>query len=407
MAAAIGVGVGGTGLAIYSAGLFAADLATEIGLGPAQYGASITLVAFGLALAAPIVGHIVDKVGVKAPAIFGALCAALGFVALATVVHSVAAYMTTMAFIGFFGARTGPIAFSRAVSSWFDRSRGLALGITMMGSGVATAIIPITIGRVVELEGWKYGYLTLACVAVAGVIPSLFFLSVAPRQEPATNLDTAPQEAELEFSAIRRDPLYWRLILTFALMAITVTGLVPYLIPMLRQDGMSIGGAAVIASTLGVAVIVSRVVVGWLIDILRPTVVTAVLCLLCAGGVLLFAVGGIAFAPALALALGCLLGAELDLVGFFTSRYFGLVAFGKAFAGPYMAFVIGGGIAPLCVGAIVERTGSYTVVLHTVSALAALCAVAFLALPPVRTPKKGPAIVDDTRKVPVSVSTDE
>ncbi|MDJ0396427.1 hypothetical protein QMK17_24280 [Rhodococcus sp. G-MC3] len=67
-AAVIGVGVGGTGLAIYSAGLFAADLAMEIGLGPAQYGASITLVAFGMALAAPVVGHIVDKFGVKAPA---------------------------------------------------------------------------------------------------------------------------------------------------------------------------------------------------------------------------------------------------------------------------------------------------------------------------------------------------
>ncbi|MDJ0396428.1 MFS transporter [Rhodococcus sp. G-MC3] len=326
---------------------------------------------------------------------------------MATIVQSVAAYMTTMAFIGFFGAGTGPIAFSRAVSSWFDRARGLALGITMMGSGLATAIIPITIGRVVELEGWKFGYLTLACVAVVGVIPSLFFLTVAPRVEPVASESAVPNAPELEFSAIRRDPLYWRLILTFGLMAITVTGLVPYLIPMLRQDGMSIGGAAGIASTLGVAVIVSRVVIGWLIDILRPTVVTAVLCLLCAGGVLTFAVGGIAFAPALALALGCLLGAELDLVGFFTSRYFGLAAFGKAFAGPYMAFVIGGGIAPLCVGAIVQRTESYTAVLYTVSALAALCAVAFLALPPVRTPKQGAEGVVDAKTVPVSVSADE
>lgn len=166
---------------------------------------------------------------------------------------------------------------------------------------------------------------------------------------------------------------------------------------------MSVGGAASIASIMGLAVILSRLVIGLLIDILRPTAVAASLCLLCATGVVLFAVGGVGFAPVLAFTLGCMLGAELDMVGYFTSRFFGLAAFGKAYAGPYMAFVLGGGIAPLWVGAVVDRTGSYTAVLYAVAALTVLCAVAFLALP---SPRRVTPAPSDTRPTPSSVNAD-
>lgn len=380
-AAAVGVGTGVTGIAIVSAGLFVVDLGAEIGLTPAQYGLSITLLALGMALGAPIVGYAVDKIGVKAPAVVGALFLTLGFVALGTVVHSVPAYLATMTFIGFFGAGSGPIAFSRAVTSWFDRSRGLALGITMMGAGLSAAIIPIAVGRVVELDGWQVGYLTLAGIAIAGTLPTLAFLKLAPRAEASPGKVADAETDGPDFSAIRKDPVYWRLILTFGLLAVTVTGLVPYLIPLLRQDGMSAAGAASIASIMGLAGIAGRLGVGWFIDIFRPTVVAASLCLMFTCGVLLFALGGVGFAPVLAIALGCLLGGELDMVGYFTSRYFGLAAFGKAYAGPYVAFVLGGAIAPLCVGLVVDRTGSYSLILYGVAALAILCAIAFMALP--------------------------
>lgn len=387
-AATVGVGTGVSGLVIYSAGLFANDLSREIGLTASMYGLSITLLTFGMALAAPLVGYAVDRFGVKAPTIVGSLCLAAGFVALCTIVHSVAAYMTAMALIGFFGASSGPIAFTRAVTSWFDRARGLALGITMMGMGLSGAIIPIVIGRVIELEGWKLGYLTLACIATAGIIPTLLVLKVAPRPTMAPSSGRASNSDGEDFSNIRKDPLYWRLILTFGLMSIAFSGLIPYLVPMLREFGMTASGAASVASIMGIAVIVSRLVIGQLIDILHPTAVAAGLCLLGASGVLLFAVGGIGFAPVLAFTLGCMLGAELDMVGYFTSRYFGLAAFGKAYAGPYMAFVLGGGIAPLWVGAMVDRTGSYTAALYVVAALTVLCAAAFILLPSPRTPRK-------------------
>ena len=68
-----------------------------------------------------------------------------------------------------------------------------------------------------------------------------------------------------------------------------------------------------------------------------------------------------------------------------------------------MAFVLGGGIAPLWVGAVVDRTGSYTAVLYVVAALTVLCAVAFLALP---SPRRVTPAPSDTRPTPASVNAD-
>ncbi|MBC2640889.1 MULTISPECIES: MFS transporter [unclassified Rhodococcus (in: high G+C Gram-positive bacteria)] len=391
LAATLGVGLGVSGLAIYSAGLFVNDLGREFGLTRTTYGLAYSLLTLGMAAAVPVIGYAVDRFGVKIPTITSAVCLAAGFVLLGTAVHSVPAYMTAMALIGFFGAGSGPIAFTRAVSSWFDRARGFALGITMMGMGLAGALVPIAISSVIGAHGWQTAYIVLACAAAVGTLPTLLLLRSAPPSDSDTTTTTstvddghstsAPEPEGPSFAVIRRDRLFWQLIGTFGLMSVAFTGLVPHLVPMLRQAGTSASTAALIASLMGISVIVSRLVVGFLFDVFRPQVVAASLCGLCTLGVLAFAFGGVALAPVAAVAVGCMLGAELDMLGFFTSRYFGMAAFGRAYAGPYAAFVIGGAIAPLWVGAVADQADSYRPALLIVTVLTLLVAGSFLALP--------------------------
>lgn len=389
-AATLAVGLGVSGLAIYSAGLFVNDLGRELGLTATTYGLAFSLMTLGMAAAVPVVGYAVDRYGVKIPTVISALGLATGFVVLGTIVHSVPAYLAAMALMGFFGAGSGPISFTRAVSSWFDRARGLALGITMMGMGLAGAIVPVVTSSLIAVHGWQSAYLALAGAAVAGALPTLLFLREKPHWEPAAapgssadeSRDAAvPAPAGPSFAVIRRTRLFWQLIATFGLMSVAFTGLVPHLVPMLRESGTSAGRAASIAALLGVAVIVSRLVVGFLFDVFRPPVVAATLCAICTLGVLAFAFGGVALAPVAAIAVGCMLGAELDMLGFFTSRYFGLAAFGRAYAGPYTAFVVGGAIAPLWVGAVADQAGSYRPALIIVAVLTLVVAGSFLALP--------------------------
>jgi len=65
-----------------------------------------------------------------------------------------------------------------------------------------------------------------------------------------------------------------------------------------------------------------------------------------------------AFAGAFLVGLG--LGAEVDLIPYLASRYFGLRDFGKVYSSLFAAFALAGAVRPLIMGAGFDRTGSYS-----------------------------------------------
>ena len=128
------------------------------------------------------------------------------------------------------------------------------------------------------------------------------------------------------------------------------------------------------------SVIVTRVIVGWLADHFEPAWLGAASCLICAAGALALAVGGSALALPGALALGCAIGAEADLLGILTARNFPLARYSRAYSLQYAAFTLAGGVSPLLVGLLVEASGGYRLPLFGSAALLLLPIVLFVAL---------------------------
>lgn len=373
LAAACGAGLGIAGLLTYSAGIFAKDLESEIGLSRTALGAAFFLATITLALALPIVGWLVDRFGPRWPAVFGSLALSAGFVALGTLAHSVPTYMAVMAAIGFFAACSAPVAYTRAVNAAFDRSRGLALGFTQMGIGVAAMVVPPVLAVVVVERGWQAGYLALALIAALGAIPALTLPSERTRARGKPS--RAPE---------LRSRLFIMLLLAFGAMALSFAGLLTHFVPMLREAGLDPRTAGSIAGLIGASVIVSRLIVGWLSDRLEAPRIAAVCCALCAVGCLALAWQGATLAWIGAIALGTAMGAEADLIGYLTARYFGMANYGRLYAVQYASFMLMGGLSPLWVGALADATGGYSAPL-VVTALGLVVAIAlFLRLPPVR-----------------------
>ena len=82
-----------------------------------------------------------------------------------------------------------------------------------------------------------------------------------------------------------------------------------------------------------------------------------------------------------------LLGAELDLLAYLTSRLFGQLAFGAIYGWMYSLFSIGFGLGPLLVGRMHDYFGSYDNALLTCIALLAGAAMVAFGLGG-RSPKK-------------------
>lgn len=350
LTAALGTGLGISGLLTYNSGLFVPELEKSIGLTRGTFGLAFFAATVALAVALPLVGRMVDRHGARAPALFGSSMLVIGFLLLATVVDSLSGYFAVMIGIGLFAAGSTPVGYMRTVSAAFERDRGLALGFTQMGLGLAGALIPPLVTAAILLGGWTSGYFVLAAFATFGLLPAAIGLRGAA---------AAPLPMPTERVALMRNRVFLLQMAAFALMALGFAGFLPHFVPLLRDAGLSPAHAATYASIIGLAVIGSRLVIGWLSDRVHAPTVAAVVCLIAAGGCVAIALGGAAMAPVAALAFGSAMGAEADLVGFLTARYFGLAVYGRAYARQYAAFMLAAGASPAWIGLLYDRTGGY------------------------------------------------
>jgi MFS family permease len=381
--AVVGSATGVSALLLYTNGLFVDGLTRDFGLTRVQFGFGVLLVTMALAIANPLVGWLVDRFGAKWPSVAGLLMLSAGFAWLGSSIESVNSYFCMQAMVAFAGAASGPIAFSKIINETFDRHRGIALGLTMTGIGIAAAVVPPVLAGIIEDHGWRAGYHRLAMVPLMGAVLTALLLPArhgigAARKEPSA---AASMQVAASGAQWLRSPVYWMLAGTFAMMSLSFAGLLPHLVPLLGDAGLDPRTAGKIAGQMGLAVIASRLLVGYLMDRLFAPHIAIGICIVAAAGILTFLVHGVAYATVTAIALGLALGAELDLMGFLVARYFGLAQFGRIYGWLYFAFVFASGLGPLWVGAVRDATGSYSMALAASAIGLALTCGGFLMMP--------------------------
>jgi MFS family permease len=376
--AVLGSATGVSALLMYTNGLFVAGLTQDYGLTRVQFGFGVLLVTMALAVANPLVGWLVDRFGAKWLSVAGLLFLSLGFASLGAFISSVNSYFLLQVLVALAGAASGPIAYSKVINETFSRHRGIALGITMTGIGVAAAFIPPALANVIADLGWRSGYYALAAVPLVGAALTAVLLPSRHAVGAQGSAVRAGTTAGLDWA---RSPVFWMLAGTFAMMSVSFMGLLPHFVPMLGDAGIDPRAAGKLAGQIGLAVIASRMLVGFALDRYFAPRIAIAISLVAAAGNLVFYFLGADYAWLTAIAIGLALGAELDLMGFLIARYFGLAQFGKIYGWLYFAFIFASGIGPLWVGAVRDSTGNYSIALvASVIGLLVSC-VGFLLMP--------------------------
>jgi len=359
--AVVGSATGVSALLMYTNGLFVAGLAHDYGLTRVQFGFGVLLVTMALAFANPVVGWLVDRLGAKWLSVAGLLLLSAGIRDAGFIIHSIGSYYLLQVLVALVGAASGPIAYSKIVNETFVRHRGIALGLTMTGIGLTAAAIPPVLAGIIADDGWRAGFHHLAFVPLVGAL--LTALLLPARHGVGVKPDAAGLQDSTGDVAFHRTPVFWMLACTFAVMSLSFMGLVPHFVPMLGDAGLDPRTAGKLAGEIGLAVIASRMLVGFALDRFFAPRIAMVICLVAAAGNLVFLLHGIGSASITAIAMGLALGAELDLMGFLIARYFGLAQFGKIYGWLYFAFIFASGLGPLWVGAVRDATGSYSLAL--------------------------------------------
>ncbi|HYZ22870.1 MAG TPA: MFS transporter [Rhodopila sp.] len=236
LAAAVGVGLGTTGLPIYTTGQFILPLQQAFGWSRSAVSGGLLCLTVAGVVMAPIVGGLTEKFGVRRVGMAGMLGMAAGYAGLTLNGGSIWLYDAGWVVLSVLGAGTSPIVWTRAVASWFDRQRGLALGLTLCGTGMVAIVAPGLVGAIIAEHGWQAGFLTLAGAQIVVGLPVVYLLFRA-REAGAAAVTVELEGVTLQ--AAVRGRAFWQAAAAFFLIAIVVGGLIVHLPAMLADRGIS------------------------------------------------------------------------------------------------------------------------------------------------------------------------
>ena len=374
-----------------SLGLFVIPFGNEFGWDRAQISLAATFFTVTSAVSIPILGQLVDRFDSRRVLLPSLIFLGVGLATVTAVVSELWHLYLVFALLGCLTAGANSLPYLRTLSLWFNRRRGLALGIAMIGNGLGFAYVPPLVQLAVDQAGWRAGYLVLAALCILVALPVVYFVI---RESPAsmglhpdgdlqvTQTSQSSPAIGVTRAAALRSGVFWKLAFIFAAFSFCVFGLMPHLVPMLIDRGMTGANAAFAAATIGIAVMISRLVIGYLLDrVFGPRVALAAM-LLAAVGLATLAAGTIGFSALMATALvGIGVGAELELLAYLVGRYFGLRYFGRIYGLLFALFLVGGALGPYSYGTVFESTGSYTLILIGCAVLAVVAALTNTTLP--------------------------
>jgi MFS family permease len=309
------------------------------------------------------------------------------------------------ALTGLVGGVQSPIPYAAVIAQWFDRQRGLALGIGTAGVGLGVALMPQVAARFIDTVGWRLAYVGLAlAVLVIAYPPVALFLRepsgfpAHPRRQPAVTTAVVPGVAAGE---ALRSSLFWGLAIAFFLDVIAINGTLTHIVPLLTDRGVPRQVATAALSGTGFALIFGRILSGWCLDRFWGPYVAITFFVLPMAGIAILASGAGGFAPFLgAIACGLGIGAEIDLMAFFTSRYFGLRDYAKLYGTMFGIFALGVGIGPALSGTSFDRFQSYTPAFVVFEIMLAVSCLIFLRLGPYPFPALAQALSGAAEKMP-------
>jgi MFS family permease len=366
----VGLLLGYAPVFVYSFSVFIKSLAQDFHASRTSISFAFTLANIMQSAGAPLVGRLVDRFGahkviVPSTVVFGLTL--IFFKYFSTSLWQLYAFFLL---IGFIGTGAAPVPYGIVVSRWFDKRRGLALGLMMMGLSIGAILMPPIGQRLIALFGWRTSYAIVGIVVLAISVPVVgIFLKDSPEKmdlqpDGEVNFSTEPQERTDEqgatWTVARRQPAFWFLASAFFLVGASVHACVIHLVPMLTDHGISVERAAFASSLLGVALLIGRVFTGFFLDRFFGPYVAMLLFSGVAVGIFALSTGaGGSLTLLAAFLVGLGMGAEADIIAYLTSRYFGLRSFGEIYGYLFATFTLAGALGPVLMGAGFDRLGSY------------------------------------------------
>ena len=355
--------------AINSSVVFFVPVLKHFGWTRAKFSVALSMGWVTGGLAGPLVGWLADRINPKWMMLGGATITGLLWLSLSRTTS----FNNFLLANGLFGICVGASTLtpcSLVIASWFERQRGLAIGIAFAVATIGGAVMTPIVNHVITISDWRVGYVTIGLPILLIVVPLILFVvrpGTAERREtaPLTPSDAPVPEPValhlpgLEIGQAAATRTFW-LICAIQLLGGATTGMGPHFVAYLTGIGYTSATAASMISLYLIMTTAGALLGGPMADragARRAMRMTYVLGALGAIGMLVSShlFGMIINIAAGGFALGAL-GVQMPLV---IIESLGVKRFGSLLGVTGIFYTAGAAVTPIIAGRIFDVTGSY------------------------------------------------
>lgn len=316
----------------------------------------------------PLFGMFIDKFGARLALAPALVIHGLSIMALGLLNGSMVQLYILYIFLGIGVALTGYIAYVKLISAWFKERRGTMIGLSL-GAGIAIGgtIAPQVATYLIDAVGWRQAYFWLGLPFFILALPNLLLLN-----EPGDAKPSGAQSAEtqgMELGGAIRTPTFWLLFLAILCISVGWEGPKGHMVALLTDRGETKEFAATVLSVVGLCGALGRITGGFLLDRFQtPRIAVAVFSVVLLGVIVLdLASGYWLFLGAVILGLG--VGAELDILAYFVSRYFGMRNYSQLYGAIAACAIMSYGLGPMILGVAYDNLGDYDLAIFAMQGL--------------------------------------
>jgi OFA family oxalate/formate antiporter-like MFS transporter len=253
------------------------------------------------------------------------------------------------------------------VQRWYPQRRGLMSGLVSMFFGLSGAVMAPIFSRIFQLFGYtSLTYMVGTVFLILGLATSVFIR--LPQTAPESNRQAAadvPATLSLNLGQSLRTRSFWLLWFSYAFVGAAGIAMVTLSTSFGLTYGLSMSQAVLILMAFNITNGSSRLVSGFLSDMVGRKTIMITAFLLAGGAYYLFAhVSGIIIWSVLAAVIGFAFGTLFAVSAPLVSDCFGMEHFGSIFGAVFTAFgFLSGALGPWLGGYLLDLTqGNFTLV---------------------------------------------
>jgi len=360
------------GCTVYLVGLYIEPLSVAFSATPGQLGWTPSILMLVMVCMGPLLGMLVDQGRVRLVMTLGAVLLASGMMLLSLAASLLQAALVCVFLIAPGAAMLGFLCAGSLLSQWFDRRRGMVMGVAAAGISAGGFAMPPIAAWLFAAYGWRQTSLLIGLFIAITLIPMAWKMIVskpadlglypdgADEPPPSAVDNTEDAATGVRQFLVRSD--FWFIVANISCLNFTSVMMITYLAPAAQNAGLEAASSAWLISTFAGAAFIGKFVAGWLADQFKPAQILAGITILATLGLLpIIFFDGLLFFIISAAIVGLAIGGVVPAWATAIAELFGPQNYGRV-KGLMSLFLTAAVVIPGPLGGyLFDRYGSYTV----------------------------------------------